>query len=462
MSDLNHSGDASSASAANHPPAANGPKAKDEQDCAQLQQRVADLLQEVQELRLARQPALEDLVRQLREANQHLVIATLGAQDQLSNAELAKQRQEQFLAMLAHELRNPLAPIALATQLLGKLVESHPQLPRLHGIFHRQASHLTHLVDDLLDASRISSGKIALQKCPLLLTDIIDSALETSMPSIERRFQHFEMNLPHEPIWLDGDSHRLAQVFANLLINASKFSPEYEYIKLLAYRQADAIAISVQDHGIGIAPAMQSRIFELFTQGFTTAEHSQGGLGIGLSLVRSIVELHHGSVSVNSAGLGLGSIFTVCLPICAAPHAIVNTPIDVPEKATEPKKQLKQAFKILLIEDNHDTNDTLGELLQQEGHIIACAGDGQSGLDLAQHQAFDVVVCDIGLPDISGFAVAKQLRMREHPACLIALTGYNQLQARALQAGFDHYLMKPVTTEKLLRLILSCRPHVEK
>lgn len=414
-----------------------------------LQQLVAELLVEVRELRRANHAPMGGLVQQMREANQHLVIATLGAQDQLSVAEAAKQRQEHFLAMLAHELRNPLAPIALATQLLGKLLESHPQLPRLHGIFSRQVGHMTHLIDDLLDASRISSGKISVQMHTLALNDVLDNALETSRPYMENRFQHFNMTLPREPVWLQGDATRLAQVFSNLLINASKFSPEYEHIHLLAYKQQDAIAVSVQDHGIGIDPAMQSRIFELFTQGFATQEHSQGGLGIGLTLVRSIVELHQGSVSVSSAGLGLGSIFTVCLPTCEAPAK------PVPTKTADPTSTRK-ACRILLIEDNPDANDTLGEVLRQEGHIITCAADGKNGLALALAQEFDAVICDIGLPDISGFSVASQLRLQEHPAKLIALTGYNQLQAPALEAGFDHYLIKPVAMDQLLTLILSC------
>ncbi len=419
------------------------------EEITQLRQLVSELLVEVQELRRANQAPMGNLVQQMREANQHLVIATLGAQDQLFVAEAAKLRQEQFLAMLAHELRNPLAPIALATQLLGKLTDSHPQLPRLHGIFSRQVAQMAHLIDDLLDASRISSGKISLQVRTLALKDVLDNALEASRPNIENRFQHFNMTLPREPVWLQGDATRLAQVFTNLLINASKFSPEYEHIHLLAYKQQDTIAISVQDHGIGIAPEMQNRIFELFTQGFATQERSQGGLGIGLTLVRSIVELHKGSVSVSSAGLGLGSIFTVCLPTCDAPAEPVPTK---EEQATS----TNEAYRILLIEDNPDANDTLSEVLRQEGHIITCATDGKSGLSLALAQEFDAVICDIGLPDISGLSVASQLRQQEHPAKLIALTGFNQLKVPAQQAGFDHYLIKPVAMDQLLSLILSC------
>lgn len=430
------------------------------QETEVLRQRIADLLAEVDALRLAsqNQPVLEDLVEKLREANQHLVIATVGAQTRLSSAEEANRRQEQFLSMLAHELRNPLAPMAMAAQLLGKLLDAHTQLPRLHGIICRQVQHMTHLVDDLLDASRISSGKIVLNLQPLRLAEIMDSALETSQPFVDRRHQHLKLSLPHVPIWIEGDLVRLAQVFSNLLINAAKFSPEYEAISVAARRQRNAVLISVQDHGIGIALDQQASIFELFSQGIQALDRSQGGLGIGLSLVRTIVELHRGNVTVSSAGLGLGSVFTVLLPLCAAPP-VAQMPLLQASAMPAP------VYRILLIEDNPDTNDTLSELLRQEGHIIACAVNGQSGLKLAREQAFDAVVCDIGLPGMNGFDVARQLRLQglQPMPCLIALTGYNQSDHRAgaTAAGFDHFLMKPVAIDALLNQIatsvrLSC------
>lgn len=428
------------------------------QETGQLRLRVVSLLEEVESLRAAsqKQPGLGELIERLREANQHLVIAAVGAQDQLTRAEEANRRQEQFLSMLAHELRNPLAPLAMATELLGKLQDSHPQLPRLHGIFFRQVAHMTHLIDDLLDAARISSGKITLKKQALRLSDIIDNALETSRPLIERRYQRLHVDLPHDAIWIDGDLTRLAQVFANLLINAAKFSPEYEQISVTAERQGNAVQVLVRDRGIGIEPELQGTIFNLFTQGFQALDRSQGGLGIGLSLVRAIVELHGGSVSVNSAGLGLGSEFTVLLPLCAPPAA-VNASAGV-AGAKGP------LCKVLLIEDNADTVYTLGELLRQEGHSVASAMDGASGLAMQREGNFDVIVCDIGLPGMSGLEVAQQLRRTAgstpgqiHP-CLIALTGYNhlELKSRAKDAGFDHYLMKPVAIDVLLDLILSC------
>ena len=427
-------------------------------ETGELRQRMTDLLAEVAQLRQTSQPDLSDLVLQLREANQHLLIATVGAQSELSSAEAANRRQEQFLSMLAHELRNPLAPMAMAVQLLGKLLPGQEQLPRLHGILARQVAHMTHLVDDLLDASRISSGKIMLQRRAVLLSEVIEHALETSQPAMDRRHQHFSLSLPFQPVWIHGDLVRLAQVFANLLINAAKFSPEYEEISIAARRQRNAVLISVQDHGIGIAAEQQSSIFDLFTQGYQLQDRSQGGLGIGLSLVRTIVELHEGTVSVSSAGLGLGSVFTVLLPIGEAPAPVAPAEDHLPP--LHPVTTRAPGLSILLIEDNLDTNDTLGDLLQQEGHIITCAEDGPGGLALARQHVYDAIVCDIGMPGMSGFDVARQLRLQQlRPMpCLIALTGYNQSEhrTRALEAGFDHYLMKPVAIDMLLKLISSC------
>ena len=415
------------------------------------------------------EPEHSQLLAQLREANQHLVIATVGAQDQLSSAEAASRRQEQFLAMLAHELRNPLAPIVMATQLIGKLSDSHPQLPRLHAILCRQVAHMTHLINDLLDASRISSGKILLQKQALRLADVIDSALETSQPLIDRRHQQLQCDLPPMPIWLEGDALRLAQVFSNLLINAAKFSPEYEQIRISARQQGEVVSIAVRDHGIGIAPEQQTLIFDLFKQGFQSMERSQGGLGIGLALVRSIIELHDGSVSVQSAGLGFGSVFTVCLPVGSTPGPTPGPTSARPATAHPlPENLLPHSYRILLIEDHADTNETMIALLQQEGHIIACASDGKTGLALALASEFDAIVCDLGLPGMSGYEVESQLsyqkssRQKLSPharrPCLIALTGYHQSEHKtlALDAGFDHFLVKPVAIEVLLNLISTC------
>jgi len=420
-------------------------------EAEQLQRRIAELLTQVESLREATKSkdALEGLVLQLREANQHLVIATVGAQDMQATAEAANHRQAEFLSMLAHELRNPLAPIAMAAELLGKITSAHPQLPKLHAIICRQAGHMTHLVDDLLDASRSSSGKIDLQKSVLLLSEIIESAVETSQPFIDKRNQHLITDLPATPIVIEGDLVRLAQVFSNLLINAAKFTPEHEQITVSARKLGNTVAVSVKDNGMGIAPEIQPFIFELFTQGFRTLDRAQGGLGIGLSLVRTIVEMHGGSAKVRSAGVGFGSEFIVVLPLSTKPLSRDSRPAST----AIPTRHCR----ILLIEDNADLNETLNDLLVLEGHKVTSTFDGTTGLAMAKRNPYDVIVCDIGLPGMDGYEVVKQLRLHSlNPLpCCIALTGYNQLANRthAKEVGFDHYLVKPIAIETLLSLI---------
>ena len=427
------------------------------QEAEQLRHRIADLLTQVEALRETTKSknALEDLVLQLREANQHLVIATVGAQDMQATAEAANQRQEEFLNMLAHELRNPLAPIAMAAELLGKITDAHPQLPKLHGIICRQVSHMTHLVDDLLDASRLSSGKIVLQKRPLLLSAIIESAVETSQPFIDKRHQHLIIDLPAEAIVIDGDLVRLAQVFSNLLINAAKFSPEFESVTVAVRKLGGVATVSVKDNGMGIAPALQPFIFDLFIQGFRSLSRSQGGLGIGLSLVRAIVEMHDGTVRVRSTGPGFGSEFVVVLPISLKPLAR--------ESSAASASVAPRHCRILIIEDNADTNETLHDLLAQAGHKITATFDGASGLAMAKQNIYDVIICDIGLPGMDGYDVVKQLRSHSlKPApCFIALTGYNQPESRtrAKDVGFDHYVVKPVAIDTLLNLISASVSH---
>ncbi|MDB5762082.1 MAG: putative signal transduction histidine kinase [Herminiimonas sp.] len=426
------------------------------EETERLRHRIADLLTQVETLTeiTKSRTAPENLVLQLREANQNLVIATLGAQDMQAKAESVNHRQEEFLSMLAHELRNPLAPVAMAVELLGMITAAHPQLPKLHGIISRQVSHMTHLVDDLLDASRVSSGKITLQKRVLLLSEIIESAVETSQPFIDKRNQQLRIDLPADPVVIDGDPVRLAQVFSNLLVNAAKFTPEHGHITVSARKLANAVTVSVKDNGMGIAPDIQPLIFDLFTQGFRSLDRSQGGLGIGLSLVRNIVEMHGGTVKVHSAGAGFGSEFIVHLPISAAalPHD------DIPASKAIPARHCR----ILLIEDSADSNDILNDLLTLEGHTIASAFDGTTGLAMAKENRYDVILCDIGLPGMDGYEVVRQLRhhsLKPVP-CLIAITGYDQPEnrTRATEVGFDHYLVKPVASDVLLNLISSSVP----
>ncbi len=417
----------------------------------QLRNMIRELLSLVESLRDEAKDAevLESRVLQLREANQNLVLATFGAQDLQASAEAAIRRQTEFLSMLAHELRNPLQPIAMANELLGRITAAHPQLPKLHGIVSRQVGHMVRLVDDLLDASRVSSGKITLQKRALLLSEIIDSAVETSQPFIAKRNQQLIIKLPPYPIVIHGDLVRLAQVFSNLLINATKFTPENERITITAQKLENAVTVSVKDNGAGIPVEIQPFIFDLFTQGFRSLERSQGGLGIGLSLVRTILDLHDGTVKVRSKGTGFGSEFTVLLPLSGAAPEGSGGPLS---KAVPARHR-----RILLIEDNVDANETLKLLLELEGHAVTSIFDGPGGLAMAMENIYDVIVCDIGLPGMNGFEIVKQLRASalEPAPCVIATSGYNQAEDRthAMEAGFDHYLVKPVAIDILMALI---------
>jgi signal transduction histidine kinase len=260
------------------------------------------------------------LVPQLREANQNLMLATIGAQDAQAAAEAANQCQTEFLSMLAHELRNPLHPIIMANALIGKISNAHPDLPTLHGIIQRQAAQLVRLVDDLLDASRVNAGKISIETSWISLQEIIESAVETSQPIIETRRQHLEFDCPAQAIFIDGDLIRLTQVFSNLLLNASKYTPEFGHLFIRVTSRQHKVEVAVIDDGAGVPLDIQPRIFELFVQGQRPQVPAQSGLGIGLSLVRTIVQLHRGTVSVSSAGSGTGSQFIVTLPRTAAPH----------------------------------------------------------------------------------------------------------------------------------------------
>ena len=385
----------------------------------------------------------------LRDANAHLVLATFSAQDKQASAEASMQRQTNFLSMLAHELRNPLQPITYANTLLGKLADASPELPRLQGIIERQVRHMTRLIDDLLDASRISNGKISLDKSILSLADIIAVAAEASQPLIEGRQQQLRIVLPPAQVMIEGDCVRLAQVFSNLLNNASKFSPESEVIELTAQLAGQTVHISVRDNGMGIAPELQPFIFDLFTQGMQSLDRAQGGLGIGLTVVRSLVEMHGGTVRGTSDGIGLGSTFTVLLPL--------NTSTGEIPSLLRPLVPNFSPLQILLVEDNLDAAETLSLLLKLHGHEVRQCHDGTDAVEMAQADRYDLVICDIGLPGVDGFTVVERIRaaLPGKPPFFIATSGYNQPQdrERAIRSGFDHYLVKPVSIEILLALI---------
>lgn len=399
----------------------------------------------------------DDLMRKLREANQNLVIASLRAQEMQDQAEASVERQIEFLSMLAHELRNPLAPIATASEMLEKITSAHPQLPHIQQIINRQVAHMKRLLEDLLDASRVNSGKITLQKSPLLLADMVHNAVELSEPLLTKHHQQLVIDLPLHPVVLNGDAVRLSQVFSNLLINACKYSAQNKCITLSACQLANgSLEISVKDEGFGIDADMQPFVFDLFMQVPRTLDRSQGGLGIGLSMVRTLVEMHEGTVQVRSKGLNHGSEFTVVLPACVEPDA--RKPL-----AALPR-QAARSCRILIIEDNVDANQTLNFCLSYEGHVVSSAYSGTAGLAMAKKGGYDIVVCDIGLPGMSGYEFLQEVQLlglAPAPYC-IAMTGYDQqsFRAHAEEVGFDRYLVKPVSMETLQGVISKAFPAV--
>ena len=424
-----------------------------------LRQRISRILAEHSESGLGEPSSqrLEDLVLDLREANEHLVIATLDASLRETKTAESHRQQTLFLSMLAHELRNPLAPIAMSVELLGKMPALPPAIQPLQRILERQTAHLVRLVDDLMDATRINNGKLKINKTVVLVSQFIEDAVQTSQPQLHAQGQQLHLSLPPQPVWVHGDPVRLSQLFTNLLINASKFSPDRGAIYLSGRCETDRIVISVKDEGIGIAPARQPFIFDLFDQGAVSDGLMAKGLGIGLSLVRTIAQLHQGTVEVMSRGPGEGSEFIVGLPIFQEPIGGKNMSRGhaLPEPALSGPTPPCQRKRILLIDDNVDINQTLGEFLKEAGHDVDFALEGARGLQMADTRLYDVVCCDIGLPGMNGYEVARQLRAKESSARLIAISGYDQPEQRrrALDAGFHHYLVKPISGDELLALI---------
>lgn len=353
----------------------------------------------------------------------------------------------EFVSMLSHELRNPLQSMAMAIRMLAPTARVNPAVAQAHGVLERQMGHISRLLDDLLDASRVASGKIILQLATVSLRDVIDAALETSRPDLQLRQQTLAIDLPDEDIALTGDLIRLAQAVSNLLINASQFTPTQARIGVAAVCRDEMIDITVSDNGAGIPLALQPFIFDLFTQGHRTLERALGGLGLGLALVQTIVRMHGGSVTVKSDGAGTGSSFTISLPLAPA----AAPPLQAP--AT----QAAAMRNILIIEDNVDANEIMAILLSMQGHQVTSSFHGADGLRLALDGQFDVVVCDLGLPGLSGLEVAAAIKA-SHPGAapvVIAMSGYTDSSQRDLAraAGFDHYLTKPVDLALLYQLI---------
>jgi len=392
--------------------------------------------------------------RELEHANQVLT-TEIGERERVQQAlHDAARRKDEFLAILAHELRNPLSAIHNGVQALRAPSVTDPRSLWVSDLLDRQVAHLTRLIDDLLDVSRITSGRIQLKKEPVDLSLIIARAIETSRPHVEKRKHRLSLKTPDEAIYVEGDSVRLVQMVDNLITNAAKYTDEGGSISVTLETEPSGDApeqavIQVRDNGLGIPGHMLNQVFDLFAQAYPRINRTQGGLGIGLSLVRGLAGLHGGAVEASSAGVGQGSEFTIRLPRCPAPRGV--TP--AVDQALPPDTCLD----VLVVDDNIDSAMGLAVCLESRGHGIRVTYSGEDGLRAAFDHAPDVVLLDIGLPGIDGYEVAKQLRAGAATcrALVVAMTGFGgeSVRKQALDAGFDHYLVKPVNHDALVGLL---------
>ena len=366
--------------------------------------------------------------------------------------ELARsnQQKDDFLAMLAHELRNPLAPISAGAQLLQSGNASPQAVERTAGIIVRQVTHMTRLVDDLLDVSRVTRGLVTLTRVPLNVTDVIADAVEQADPMMRAKQHRFELALPETPLQVMGDHKRLVQVLVNVLNNAAKYTPAGGTIRLQVRAEAERVKMIISDNGIGMSEELRGRVFELFAQADRNPDRSQGGLGLGLALVKTLVELHGGTVSVDSGGDQKGSTFTITLPGSAGPQ---------PPPSAKPVPKPQTRLRVLVVDDNIDAAQTLQLLLETVGHEVFVAHTAHAGLEIAQAIGPQLCLLDIGLPDISGNDLARGLRQLPQTAnaTLVAVTGYGRREDKELarDAGFDHYFVKPLDVDGLLAVIAT-------
>ncbi len=363
------------------------------------------------------------------------------------------RRKDEFLAMLSHELRSPLAPIVNAAYLL-RLQSNETSIQRhAREVIERQSAHLTQLVDDLLEVSRITTGRIQLRKERIALGSLVERAVGSVLPEIERRRHELSVSVPPEPIWVDADSVRLEQVVVNLITNAAKYTEDGGHIWLTVNREQDTAIIRLRDTGIGIAPDVLPNVFDLFAQAERSLARSEGGLGIGLALVKRLTELHGGSVDVYSA-LGRGSELLVRLPVAPDPEFIVPASIRRPTG-----RNMARSLGILVVDDNLDTARTFQLLLEDEGHRVKMAHDGPSALQAALEFRPDVILLDIGLPGWDGYEVARRIRQEPtlHDVVLVAVTGYGREsdEQHAREAGFDHHLVKPPDFDALEAILTT-------
>ena len=362
----------------------------------------------------------------------------------------ADRMKDQFLATLAHELRNPLAPISNALHLLEAAGDKPEVAAHARAMMGRQLKQFVRLVDDLLDVSRITTGKLVLHRETLNLHEVIDNAVEIARPLVESRRHRLTVELPPHPVHLDGDETRLAQVFSNLLNNAAKYTDPEGRIELRAEANTERVEVTVSDDGIGIAPDVLPEVFTMFTQAHTSLDRAQAGLGVGLALSRHLVEMHGGTITAESGGMGRGSRFTVRLPLAETVLSTAPAPAAA-DSATA------SARRVLVVDDNHDFATSLAMILRDMGNDVRVEHDGIDGLRGAEAFQPEVAFLDIGLPGISGYELARRLREnRAHGAMvLIAVTGWGQARdkARATQAGFDYHLVKPLDPQQLAAIL---------
>jgi two-component system CheB/CheR fusion protein len=371
----------------------------------------------------------------------------------------AGRRKDEFLGVLSHELRNPLAPIRNSLYLLERTPPLDERARRAVEIIGRQTAHLSRLIDDLLDVTRISSGKIRLRMARLDLVQLLSKTADDLSWVFGTAGLKLDIDLPEQPLWVDGDATRLSQIAGNLLSNASKFTPRGGTVRLAARvechsAEAPAALIEVADTGTGIEPSMLPQMFQPFSQAERTVERSGGGLGLGLALVKGLVELHGGRVSVTSAGTGQGACFLVALPL-AGPPAARAAPVRTPKGREGPRR-------ILVVEDNRDAAESLRTALELNHHVVEVASDGPEGLSKAQQFKPDIVLCDIGLPGFDGYELARRLRalgqFRSVP--LVAISGYGRPSdvRQAAEAGFQQHLTKPPDLVAVERLVETSGP----
>lgn len=359
---------------------------------------------------------------------------------------IADRRKDEFMAVLAHELRNPLAPIRNAVHVLKVCREDDARSAWARSIIERQVDHMSRLLDDLLDVTRIARGKLDVRSERLDLADPLERAVETSRPLIDAHGHALEADVPRGQLVVLGDAPRLAQVFANLLNNAAKYTDRGGRVQLSARAQDGHAVVRVRDNGIGIDAAVLPTLFRIYTQAVPTRERAEGGLGIGLSLVRGLVEMHGGTVQAHSAGRGRGSEFVVRLPLVEREAA--------PAASSEPSSEAPR-LRVLVADDNPDAAQTLAVLLEVMGHEVRVAADGQEAVELAASFQPAAVLLDIGMPRMDGYAAARRIRERLPGTLLVAVTGWGRREDvhQAVAAGFDHHLVKPVGPEQVSKLL---------